>query len=76
MYSFPKIEERSGRHLDAFDELGFPVQRTARASLSRPCTSAACTLLRKRKSSLLVGVGEDGAIVANKVARRWPTERD
>jgi len=28
--------------------------------------------LRKRKSSPLVGFGEDAAIVAHKLAERWP----
>ena len=52
----------------AFDELGFPIH-----------TEGACTdypglffvgvhFLRKRKSSLLYGVGEDAAIVANQIA--------
>jgi putative flavoprotein involved in K+ transport len=52
----------------AFDALGFPVHEEC-ASLAAPgLWFAGVHYLRKRKSSLLVGVGEDAAIVADGIA--------
>jgi glycine/D-amino acid oxidase-like deaminating enzyme len=54
--------------LDAFDDLGFPVQEDG-ASLTVPgLYFCGVHFLRKRKSSLLMGVGEDAAIVAASIA--------
>jgi putative flavoprotein involved in K+ transport len=51
-----------------FDDMGFPIQRDG-ASLVVPNLYFIGThFLRKRKSSLLFGVGEDAAIVAGKIA--------
>ena len=55
-------------HMDAFDEMGFPVQANG-ASLRIPgLYFCGVHFLRKRKSSLLMGVGEDAAIVAEAIA--------
>lgn len=52
----------------AFDALGFPAHEEC-ASLAAPgLWFAGVHFLRKRKSSLLVGVGEDAAIVADGIA--------
>jgi putative flavoprotein involved in K+ transport len=52
----------------AFDELGFPIHRDG-ASTSYPgLYFVGVHFLRKRKSSLLIGVGEDAAIVASQIA--------
>jgi putative flavoprotein involved in K+ transport len=57
-------------HADAFDELGFPIQEDG-ASLTVPgLFFCGVHFLRKRKSSLLMGVGEDAAIVAAAVTAR------
>src|SRR4029079_2761454 len=53
---------------EAFDELGFPLHRD-RASTAVPgLYLAGVHFLRKRKSSLLIGVGEDAALVAGQIA--------
>jgi len=55
---------------NAFDELGFPVHRDG-ASIAVPgLFFVGVHFLRKRKSSLLIGVGEDAALVAQQVAAR------
>ncbi|HEU4942609.1 MAG TPA: NAD(P)/FAD-dependent oxidoreductase [Gaiellaceae bacterium] len=55
---------------DAFDELGFPVHEDGE-SLAKPgIFFVGVHFLRKRKSALLLGVGEDAAIVARRVATR------
>jgi putative flavoprotein involved in K+ transport len=60
-------------HADAFDELGFPLQKDG-ASLTVPgLYFCGVHFLRKRKSSLLMGVGEDAAIVAASIGARRPT---
>ncbi|HJR98203.1 MAG TPA: NAD(P)/FAD-dependent oxidoreductase [Actinomycetota bacterium] len=51
-----------------FDEMGFPVQRDGASSVAPGLFFAGVHFLRKRKSSLLCGVGEDAAIVADGVA--------
>lgn len=55
---------------EAFDEHGFPLQRDG-ASLTVPgLYFVGVHFLRKRKSSLLFGVGEDAACVADRIASR------
>jgi putative flavoprotein involved in K+ transport len=54
----------------AFDELGFPVHDECESTAAPGLYFVGVHFLRKRKSSLLVGVGEDAAIVANKVKAR------
>jgi putative flavoprotein involved in K+ transport len=52
----------------AFDELGFPIQRDGASTVEEGLYFAGTHFLRKRKSALLVGVGEDAAIVARRIA--------
>ncbi len=54
----------------AFDELGFPVHEDCASTVVPGLHFAGVHFLRKRKSSLLIGVGEDAAIVAAKIAGR------
>ncbi|MFZ0128309.1 MAG: NAD(P)-binding domain-containing protein [Candidatus Dormiibacterota bacterium] len=55
-------------HLDAFDELGFPLHVNGSSTVAPGLHFCGVHFLRKRKSSLLLGVGEDAAIVAAAVA--------
>jgi hypothetical protein len=57
-------------HFDAFDEMGFPIHENGASAVVPGLYFCGVHFLRKRKSSLLVGVGEDAAIVARKVAER------
>jgi putative flavoprotein involved in K+ transport len=52
----------------AFDELGFPVHEECASTVTEGLHFAGVHFLRKRKSSLLIGVGEDAAIVAGRIA--------
>ena len=52
----------------AFDALGFPVHEDGACTAADGLHFAGVHFLRKRKSSLFVGVGEDAAIVAANVA--------
>jgi putative flavoprotein involved in K+ transport len=52
----------------AFDPLGFPLQRDGESTVVPGLYFAGVHFMRKRKSSLLIGVGEDATIVAGKVA--------
>lgn len=52
----------------AFDRLGFPLQRDGASAVVPGLYFAGVHFQRKRKSSLLLGVGEDAAIVAGKIA--------
>ena len=54
----------------AFDDLGFPVHRDGASTAVPGLYFAGVHFLRKRKSSLLIGVGEDAAIVARQIAER------
>ncbi len=54
----------------AFDELGFPIHEDGESAAQRGIYFVGVHFLRKRKSSLLVGVGEDAAIVARRIADR------
>ena len=52
----------------AFDELGFPVHDEGASTVVPGLYFVGVHFLRKRKSSLLIGVGEDAAIVASRIA--------
>jgi len=54
----------------AFDELGFPIHRDCASTVAPGLFFVGVHFLRKRKSSLLIGVGEDAAIAARQVAER------
>jgi putative flavoprotein involved in K+ transport len=58
------------RFPDAFDELGFPVHEEGASTVVPGLYFVGVHFLRKRKSSLLGGVGEDAAIVARQIAAR------
>jgi putative flavoprotein involved in K+ transport len=53
----------------AFDELGFPVHEEGESTVAPGLYFVGVHWLRKRKSSALIGVGEDAAIVAGRIAR-------
>jgi putative flavoprotein involved in K+ transport len=53
---------------DAFDELGFPLQRGGVSTVVPGLFFVGVHFLRTRKSSLLFGVGEDAAIVSQHVS--------
>lgn len=55
---------------DAFDDAGFPLQVDGRSTVIRGLYFVGIHFLRKRKSSLLIGVGEDAGIIARDIARR------
>ena len=52
----------------AFDPLGFPLQRDGASTVLPRLYFLGVHFLRKRKSSLLSGVGEDAAVVADRIA--------
>lgn len=52
----------------AFDALGFPLQRDGESTVVPGLYFIGVHFLRKRKSSLLIGVGEDAGIVAQRIA--------
>jgi putative flavoprotein involved in K+ transport len=52
----------------AFDELGFPIHDEGASVAAAGLYFAGVHFLRKRKSSLLLGVGEDAAIVARQIS--------
>jgi putative flavoprotein involved in K+ transport len=54
---------------EAFDELGFPRQRDGASTVVPGLSFVGVHFLRKRKSSLLIGVGEDAGVVARAIAR-------
>jgi putative flavoprotein involved in K+ transport len=54
----------------AFDDLGFPVQVDGASVTAPGLYFVGVHFLRKRKSSLLCGVGEDAAVVARSIASR------
>ena len=53
---------------DAFDAQGFPLQTDGASSVVQGLYFVGLHFLRKRKSALLYGVGEDAAIVADRIA--------
>lgn len=60
---------------NAFDEIGFPIQHDGASTVIGELYFVGVHFLRTRKSSLLLGVGEDAAIVAGLVALRLGTDR-
>jgi putative flavoprotein involved in K+ transport len=59
----------------AFDEFGFPVHDECESTAAPGLHFVGVHFLRKRKSSLLVGVGEDAAMVARRIATRVSADR-
>jgi putative flavoprotein involved in K+ transport len=55
------------RFPDAFDDLGFPIQRDGVSTVVSGLYFMGTHFLRKRKSSTLFGMGEDAAIVARAI---------
>jgi putative flavoprotein involved in K+ transport len=55
---------------EAFDELGFPIHEDGASTVVPGLYFVGVHFLRKRKSSLLIGVGEDAGIVAARIAER------
>jgi len=54
----------------AFDDVGFPIHREGESTALPGLFFVGVHFLRKRKSSILYGVGEDAAIVASGLAAR------
>ena len=54
----------------AFDEFGFPIHEQGACTVAPGLYFVGVHFLRKRKSALLLGVGEDAAIVAGQIATR------
>jgi putative flavoprotein involved in K+ transport len=63
------------RFPEAFDELGFPIHEDCASSVVPCLYFAGVHFLRKRKSSLLLGVGEDAALVAQRIAKPQESNR-
>jgi putative flavoprotein involved in K+ transport len=57
---------------EAFDSHGFPIHREGASTVVPGLYFVGVHFLRKRKSSLLIGVGEDAAIVAKEIAGQRP----
>jgi putative flavoprotein involved in K+ transport len=57
-------------HFDAFDEMSFPIHEEGASTAVPGLYFCGVHFLRKRKSSLLIGVGEDATIVARGIAER------
>jgi putative flavoprotein involved in K+ transport len=57
-------------HLPAFDDMGFPLASECASTVVPGLYFVGVHFLRKRKSSLLFGVGEDAAIVAATIVQR------
>jgi putative flavoprotein involved in K+ transport len=57
-------------HLDPFDATGFPIHADGASTVVPGLYFCGVHFLRKRKSSLLIGVGEDAAVVGAKIAAR------
>jgi putative flavoprotein involved in K+ transport len=55
---------------DAFDDMGFPLEHDGVSTVAPGLFFCGVHYMRKRKSSLLIGVGEDAAIVARAIAIR------
>ncbi len=55
---------------EAFDDMGFPLHRDGDSTVVPGLHFVGVHFLRKRKSSLLLGVGEDAEIVARGIAER------
>jgi putative flavoprotein involved in K+ transport len=52
----------------AFDELGFPIHIDGECTTAPGLHFVGVHFLRKRRSSLLIGVGEDAALTAARIA--------
>ncbi len=55
---------------DAFDDLGFPIQTDGASTIVDGLYFVGVPFMRTRKSPLLLGVGEDAAVVARSIAGR------
>jgi len=55
---------------EAFDEMGFPLQRDGASTVVDGLYFVGVHWMRQRKSALLLGVGEDATIVASAIADR------
>lgn len=55
---------------DAFDEFGFPFQTDGASTAAPGLYFAGTHFLRKRKSSTLLGMGEDAGVIARNIADR------
>jgi putative flavoprotein involved in K+ transport len=55
---------------DAFDALGFPIHEDGESTVVPGLHFIGVHFLRKRKSSILYGIGEDAAVVAGRVAQQ------
>lgn len=53
---------------EAFDPMGFPIQHDGASTVIPNLSFVGVHFLRKRKSSLLLGVGEDAGVVADGIA--------
>ena len=58
---------------DAFDTWGFPLTRDGASTAVPGLYFVGVHFMRKRKSSLLIGVGEDAAIVAQQITEAYST---
>lgn len=54
-------------HLPAFDEWGFPLTVDGTSTVVPGLYFVGVHFLRKRKSSLMLGVGEDAEVVARRI---------
>jgi putative flavoprotein involved in K+ transport len=54
----------------AFDELGYPIHEDGASATADGLHFVGVHFLRKRKSAIFLGIGEDAAIVAGRVATR------
>ena len=60
---------------DAFDTWGFPLTHDGASTVVPGLYFVGVHFMRKRKSSLLIGVGEDAAIVAQQITEAYSTVR-
>jgi len=60
---------------DAFDSWGFPLTQDGASTVVPGLYFVGVHFLRKRKSSLLIGVGEDAAIVVRQITQAYSVSR-
>jgi putative flavoprotein involved in K+ transport len=60
---------------DAFDTWGFPLTQDGASTVVPGLYFVGVHFLRKRKSSLLIGVGEDAAIVVRQITKAYSASR-
>jgi putative flavoprotein involved in K+ transport len=60
---------------DAFDTWGFPLTQDGASTVIPGLYFVGVPFLRKRKSSLLIGVGEDAAIVVRQITKAYSVSR-